>query len=66
MSMHIKMDETRRGSEDGFRVIQYSKGVVYYSVPDTLACHFIRNGWGHRATLAEMSEQINRAREDAA
>lgn len=57
--MIIKMDRTRRGCEDGFKTLLYSKGVVYYDVPSIVAMMFIREGSAHEATLAEMDEQIN-------
>ena len=64
--MDIKMNSNRRGCENGFDSIQYSKGIVYFDVPHNLATYFIRKGWAHIASLQEMDEQLERAREDVA
>ena len=42
--MHIKMLETRRGSEDSFTLSQYHRGDIY-EVADNLARSFIGKGW---------------------
>lgn len=42
--MKIKMLKTRQGSEDGFIIHNYVKGNEY-DLADTLATHFLRNGW---------------------
>jgi len=42
--MKIRMKETRRGTEDGFKVTRYEYGKVY-DVSDTLARTFINAGY---------------------
>jgi hypothetical protein len=61
--MNITMQETRRGSEDGFKVSVFSKGVVYFDVAHTLAAHFLNKKWARPATLQDMDDQLERAKE---
>lgn len=46
--MLIHMLQTRRGSEDGISCRQYHKGEKY-EVADSLACHFLKQGWAYNA-----------------
>lgn len=62
--MDIKMLETRRGSEDGFNSLHFSKGVVYYGVAHTLACEFINNKWAREATQEDCNKQIEDAQNE--
>ena len=61
--MHIFMHENRRGWPDGFNCYHYGKGIVYFDVPHTLAAHFINRGYARIATLQDMDDQLERAKE---
>ena len=46
----ILMLQTRKGTEDGFTVNQYTKGEIY-DVREGMARQFYRDGWAERAPL---------------
>lgn len=50
--MLIKMNATRRGSEDGFAIRCFEKGVVY-NVADSLAHYFIHHGLADRQEIID-------------
>ncbi len=52
----IVMDETRRGTNDGFSVMQFHRGIIYTvgdTIGDTLARRFINAGWAHEVSTAK-------------
>ena len=55
--MLIKMLETRRGSEDAFKVRLFEENGVY-DVADSLAGAFISQGSARRATEQEAAEYL--------
>lgn len=50
--MLIKMNATRRGSEDGFAVKCFEKGVVY-DIADSLAHYFIHHGLAEKQPMID-------------
>jgi hypothetical protein len=50
--MLVKMLETRRVSEDGFRV-QRLEANETYDLADMAACQVLTNGWGRETSICE-------------
>src|SRR6185312_15024163 len=55
--MRITMNETRRGSEDGFDVMRFEKGQTY-EVADSLARSFLQNRWATVTPMTAFDVQI--------